>query len=207
MTDDILAIAGMQADGQYELAQKAGGSGSLTVISKDGSNSTCAIDRNSLTVGVNSLEVDPVGGAVGTDRYGGQLALDSNPRFLVITFAWRFAAEFDSGLSICELARSASVRDRRISFGTAEKVAIQDIDDDRIGIGSSVLAVNTVYPMYWYINLIGITRDILWVWINGAWSKEVDVSGHSDFDNAGGNRRITFGSDTGKTLPTTGANR
>ena len=206
MPNDILRFAGMQADEQTEIANGKGSSGTIFPINKDGSNSTCAVDRNSLTIGVNSLEVDPVNGQPVTDRYGGQLSLGSNPRFLVVTFAWRFAAEFDSNVVICELSRDASARDRRIVITTAEELVIQDKDDDNVGGvgGSSTLAVNTTYPMYWYIDLLGTTRDILWVWISGAWSKEIDVSGHGVFDFSTSSRRVTFGSDTGKSLPTIG---
>ena len=205
MPDDILAFAGMQADQQQDSANFQGTSGTLSAINKDGSTSTCAVDRNSLTIGVNSLEVDPVNGQVVAERYGGQLDLGSNIRFLVITFAWLFAAQFNGNVTICEFGHDVSRRDRRITFATDENIYIQDKEGDPIIGGSpSTLAVNTVYPMYWYINLLGTTRDILWTWISGAWVKQIDASGHGVFDTTPTSRRVTFGSDTGKTLPTTG---
>ena len=204
MADEILAFGGFEAGEQDEAASTKGSSGMVTGIQKDASNPTAKINTASLMEGTYCLEVDPVNGGTLLETYGGQVSGFGNPKFLLIPFIWRFAAVFDQAITIAEYHRSASSSSRRIVLGTDEHVSIQDDDGDEIENGPSVLAVNTDYPMLWCIDLLGTTHDILWVWISGAWVKQVDVSGHGDIGIFTANMLVTFGSGSGKTLPTTG---
>ncbi|MCH7800867.1 MAG: hypothetical protein IIC24_04895, partial [Chloroflexi bacterium] len=94
---------------------------------------------------------------------------------------------------------------RRIIFDLNDKLQLQDADGDRIGdIGGTTLLKDTDYFFYWYINLLGTTRDIVWIRTSTTWSKEIDVSGHGDIGTFVDDMKLTLGSGSGKTLPTSG---
>jgi hypothetical protein len=121
---------------------------------------------------------------------------------------FRFAADFDDEVGICELGDGnvAGNIARRLIIGVDESLQILDRQGDQIAsAGAGYVANSTDYWILWYVDLReeANSRDILWVWKAGAWDKAIDVSGHGDGDH-NDITAITFGTSQGKGLPTVG---
>lgn len=178
----------------------------------DGVYNLVSVDADDVIVGspgafpgAYSYEIDPVNGVPITEKYGWWAPL-STPSLLTVMFMYRFAANFDASIAIAELNDTVNYA-RRITQTNDERLQILDADGDLIAqTAINYVAANTDYWILWYVDLVGATRDILWVWLPngaGAWDKAIDVAGHGDGDPAHIDR-ITFGSSVGKGLPTVG---
>lgn len=179
-----------------------GGGGAYTYVF----GSAGGIVSSPALAGAYSYKVDPVGADGLFETYGPSAVL-SKPSILTVSFLYRFAAGFDAITSICELGDGLAIGSwaRRLVQLDNESFQIQDEDGDSIGAGGGILAVDTLYPVLWYVDLrnADATRDIVWIWKSGAWVNAIDVSGHGDGDPDNIDR-ITFGSAAGKALPGAG---
>lgn len=166
--------------------------------------------------GAFAYQIDPVNGHAGLEIYGFTGALPDTPTLISVPFMFRFTAAgaltgFDEPVIIAELGSNVpgGVWSRHITITTgvnSEQIQITDKDDDRVGITApAYVTKNTDYWFLWYTDLRdeANTRDILWVWKAGAWDKAIDETGHGDA-NPEVITRLTFGTSTGKGLPTEG---
>lgn len=155
-----------------------------------------------------AYSVDPVGGGRdGIDVYGYSAFVADTPKLMLVSFLLRIEDLLDENVNLASIGRREAISDpaRQIVMTAAEKVQIVDKDDDLVGETSTgYLAADVTYWFLWYLDQRSSdTRDILWVYKDGAWDTAIDVSGHGD--EAVLVQHFTIGSHYGKApLPTTG---
>ena len=154
------------------------------------------------------VQVDPVNGQAILETYGPACNIPGAPDFLAIGFPFQWvddgATAWDELVTLAEVHKDVTDGCRKLIIDVtgSAKIQIMDKDSDQISGGVTALSAGTIYWVYWYIDFRSeVTRDILWVYVNGAWNEEGDVSGWGDTDTI---NRFTLGSGTGKTLPTEG---
>ena len=149
-------------------------------------------------------EIDPVNGDI-LDRYGFQTNFaplgDENTLGIVAPFYVDSTEAFDDPVTFFEVLEDETASSRRVVLLTDEGVQLQDNDGDVIA-GSAVgkFPLDTVVPIYGYFDKVA-QRDVVWLYLSGAWDKIIDVSGWGDYNN---HARLALGSGTSKGLPTVG---